>query len=63
MANDTKDKCMTTNRWVDIIKQVGFPIAVCGYLLWERHTYLLEVTATMKDLVTKIEVLIQTVGH
>ena len=50
-----------TNKWVDIIKQVGFPVAVCGYLLWERQTYLNEVTLAMRDLVSKMEILIQTI--
>ena len=44
--------------WVEVVSTVGFPIAVTGYLLWERNTSLKNYTQTMTDLVTKIEILI-----
>jgi len=58
----SNDNCSTTLawKWVEIVKQVGFPIAVCGYLLWERQVYLNEVTLSMRDLVNKMEILVQT---
>ena len=44
--------------WVEVVAQVGFPIAVTGYLLWERNTSLKNYTNIMQNLVTKVEVLV-----
>lgn len=50
------------DKWIEVINKIGFPASVCIYLLWERHNSLMEITATMNELVQKIEVLIQTAG-
>lgn len=45
------------NLVADLIARLGFPIIVTGFLLWERHTTLRELTLTLKDLRRAIEVL------
>lgn len=34
----------------DLIKSVGFPVAVCGFLLWERMTTTKEMTKAVTGL-------------
>jgi predicted PurR-regulated permease PerM len=37
-----------------LISTLGFPIAVCCYLLWERHTMIQKFTKAINDL--KVEI-------
>lgn len=37
-----------------LISTLGFPIAVCCYLLWERHTMIAKFTKAINDL--KVEI-------
>jgi hypothetical protein len=38
------------NEWIEMISTVGFPIAVCVYLLWERNQKTKELTKAINDL-------------
>lgn len=46
------------NEWVEIIKNLGLPTALCIYLLWERQKSLNMISQTMVKLVEKMEILI-----
>lgn len=45
------------NLIADLIARLGFPIAVAGFLLWERRTTVRDHTKALHDLTEAIEVL------
>lgn len=47
------------DRYIRVIQQVGFPIVVSGFLLWEWHQTVNELQKTL----TEVKLLLQEVRH
>lgn len=49
----------TLDRFIRVVQQVGFPIVVAAFLLWEWHS----VVRTLQDTMVEVKVLLVEVKH